>query len=193
MTVALKPSARWNFAVGVERWLARPAGLVRNLGLAARFTLVGATVAVILATGLALFFQDRLSTLLLEQLGTRAASEIDFGFRPLLNASDFKEPVTTSQIAALAIRLDSPSAQILRSGAGIIRIYLYSHDGTVLYSDVVDRRGMPGNPEQDNFDVAISGGVAREVSTLDSGENSDLRAKYDRALEVYAPVVVNGN
>jgi signal transduction histidine kinase/ActR/RegA family two-component response regulator len=168
------------------------AGRVPQLGLAARFSLIGAVVAIVLATGLAILIQDRLSDLLLEQLATRAAGEIALGFRSQLTSADFSQPVTPSELASLASRLDPLTSEIQSSGAGIIRIYVYGRDGTVLYSDVVSRRGKPGNAEEDNFDEAIAGRTAREVSALDSGENSDLRATYDHALEVYSPIVLDG-
>src|SRR5207244_12707203 len=95
---------------------------LRALGLLARFTLIGASVAVVLATGVALFFQDRLTDRLLAALTTRATGQVDLGFRTLITPADFHQPVTAEQVADLGGRLDPPAARIHAAGGGIIRI-----------------------------------------------------------------------
>ena len=75
----------------------------------------------------------------------------------------------------------------------MLRVHFFARDGTVVYSDVPSKRGQVIPPSSAPLlDRALAGAVGTEVSSLSSPENADLKARYDTALEVYVPLVLDG-
>ena len=82
---------------------------------------------------------------------------------------------------------------MVRDGSGIIRLNLFARDGTLLYSDLPRNRGRHIDPHEAHLlAVALAGGVGSERSSLSGPENADLGGRFASALEVYVPVVRDG-
>ena len=71
-------------------------------------------------------------------------------------------------------------------GEQVVLFKVWSADGLVLYSP--DRRLIGQRFEDDSLDRARHGEVSAELSNLDEPENGYERQRWDRLLEVYAPV-----
>ena len=71
-------------------------------------------------------------------------------------------------------------------GEQVVLFKVWSADGLVLYSP--DRRLIGQRFEDDSLDRARHGEVSAELSNLDEPENDYERQRWDRLLEVYAPV-----
>jgi two-component system phosphate regulon sensor histidine kinase PhoR len=165
-------------------------GLSR-LGLVTRFTLIGVGVGLLVAGGLSWYIEARLTDLLLAQLVARAADETRLAVTPHVVAADFDPPYTPADLDSLAARLDPLLGA--RREQGVIRVNIFAPDGTIIYSDVEEKRGEVEELDEDpHLAAALAGTVSADVSDLSGEESSDLRAHYDGALEVYVPFEMDG-
>ena len=165
----------------------------RRLGLVAWFTLVGATVALLVAGVSARIVEDRLTGHVLDQTVARAVDQVELGILDHVTAEDFAPPFTSERLADLAGRLDPHLARVIRDGSGVLRLHLFANDGTVIYSDLAAKRGQITAPAGSPLLAgALAGHSGTKSSTLTSAENSDLKERHDGALEVYIPFVVGG-
>jgi signal transduction histidine kinase len=163
----------------------------RRLGLVTRFTIVGVTMGVVVASGVAWIIDDRVTDLRLTQMVARATDHVELGTMRYLTAADFQPPYTPGKLQELAMRLDPWLARTQERG--IIRLYLFARDGTVLYSDVAQARGQMVSPSwMPQLARALAGAAGTSVSPLTANENQDLKARYGDALEAYVPVKLDG-
>ncbi|GEM_PF-1345763 len=166
---------------------------IRAFGLVARFTLVGAGVALLVASSLAWFIEARLTELMLAQTAARAIDQVQLGILDRVTAADFAPPFTPARLDELAARLDPALVGARQAGSGVIRLNLFARDGTILYSDLVAKRGQMEDPDDsERLAAALAGSISTEVSDLDGVENADLHARYGSALEVYVPFTLDG-
>jgi signal transduction histidine kinase len=162
-----------------------------KLGLVTRFTIVGVVIGVAVASGVAWIIEDRVTDLRLTQMVARASDHVELGTTRYLTAADFQPPYTPSKLQELATRLDPWLARAREHG--IIRLYLLSRDGTILYSDVASARGQVIPPARlKELSAALAGAAGAGVSPLTASESADLRAGYGEALEAYVPVKLDG-
>ena len=185
--VRRRPRASLWWAAGAWRW-------TRRLGLLARFSIVGLTVGVLVAGGLAWFIEARVTDLLLANVAARAADQVDhLGPTGYLNADDFALPHTPERLAALAARLDPIFAHTRVDGSGVIRMQVFARDGTIVYSDLASKRGEQIDAaDSDGLAEALAGHTVQQISDLDEPENHELQEHYHEALEVYVPLELGG-
>src|SRR6266581_1086315 len=101
----------------VKRFLTR----VNATGLVARFSIVGLTVGILVAGGLAWFIEAQLTDLLLTNVAARAADQVDhLALTGYIAAGDFAAPHTADQLASIATRLDPVFAEMHSDGTGVI-------------------------------------------------------------------------
>jgi diguanylate cyclase (GGDEF)-like protein/PAS domain S-box-containing protein len=100
---------------------------------------------------------------------------------PMFTGSDVTE-TTPAEAANVNAQLER-----LVSSGRILRIKVWSHDGTVVYSDLPDLRGRNFGVEED-VDEAFDGEVATEFSDGDAPENEFEHGLADRFLSIYLPV-----
>ena len=191
-------------------WRYRPAGLrgfhghvwsvartrVSELCLAARsltrLFLVGALVGVLTAGVVATWIESQLTDLMLAQVAARAKDQVELGILANVRSTDFEPPYSPEERADLAARLDPVLARIRESDPGILRLNLFAHDGTILYSDNPGLRGQTVSPLSDELLArALAGRPGVQISTLEGSEDRDLRLAYGRALEAYLPLVLD--
>src|SRR5579859_2650717 len=167
---------------------------VRAMGLIMRFSIVGLTVGLLVAGGLAWFVDAQLTDLLLGSVAARASDQVDrLGLTGYVTADDFALPHTPERIASLAARLDRIFADMNANGSGVIRLQVFAADGMILYADLPSKRGETFDlSSEDHLVAALAGHIEHEVSDLDGPENSELQAAYHQALEVYVPVDLGG-
>jgi DNA-binding CsgD family transcriptional regulator len=78
-------------------------------------------------------------------------------------------------------------------GSGLIRLHIHARDGTILYSDAPALVGQRVPPDTVPFLAgALAGSLGTEYSALIDPDDADLRARYDRALKVHVPLVLDG-
>jgi diguanylate cyclase (GGDEF)-like protein/PAS domain S-box-containing protein len=183
----------WSGALvtSVQRLAASAWQHIRHPGLVARFTIVGATMALLIATTLAGLIEARLSEYIMDLTIERAMDQVELGILQSVSPADFQPPYTPERLANLAARLDPHLAILHESRSGILRLHLFAPDGTVIYSDLPAKRGTQATISA-HLGAALGGQVESGVSSLGSDENKDLKARYDSAIEVYVPFVEKG-
>jgi diguanylate cyclase (GGDEF)-like protein/PAS domain S-box-containing protein len=100
---------------------------------------------------------------------------------PMFSGSDVRD-ATPEQAAQVNAQL-----QKLVSSGRILRIKVWSVDGTVVYSDLPELRGRNFGVE-DDVGEAFDGEVATEYSAGDAPENEFEHGLADRFLSIYLPV-----
>jgi DNA-binding CsgD family transcriptional regulator len=159
-----------------------------------RLTLVAAVVGALTAGAVATWIESRVNDLMLSQVAARAKDQVQLGILANVKSTDFELPYSPEKRADLAARLDPLLARARQSDSGIIRLNIFARDGTILYSDLASLRGQTVSPLADErLARALAGTPGVEITSLDGVENSDLRARYGRALEAYVPFTVDGH
>ena len=174
----------------VRRFVAR----VHAIGLVMRFSIVGLSVGLLVAGGLAWIIEAQVTDLLLNAVAARAADQVDhLGLTGYITLEDFAAPHTPERLASIAARLDPLFADMHDDGSGVIRLQVFASDGMILYSDLPSKRGETFELSlEDHLISALQGNMEHEVSDLDGPENSELKDVYHQALEVYVPVELGG-
>ena len=174
----------------LNSWIETRRQSLKRLGLVARFTLVAAVVSVVIASALAYYIETRLTELLLDQVSRRAVDQIELAVANRLDAEDLTPPFIPERLQAVGDRLDPLRNRALEQASGILRLHVFGTDGTIVYSDQPSSRGR--RVESPQLSDALSGNPSKGVSPLLSSYNVDLRERHGRALEVYAPIWLDG-
>ncbi|MGE3907997.1 MAG: putative bifunctional diguanylate cyclase/phosphodiesterase [Chloroflexota bacterium] len=147
----------------------------------------------LVACGSAWLIEQRLTEHILELTVLRATDQVELGIIGHVSAADFRVPFPPDRYEQLASRLDVYLGRVIRSGRGVLRMHLFGPDGTVIYSDVVAKRGQvqPRTPGS-LFADAFAGKTGARRTSLSSPEDADLKAAYNSALEVYVPIRIRG-
>lgn len=165
---------------------------LRGIGLITRFTLVSAALAALVGGASAWFIETRVTELVLGDVALRAMDQVALGVVGSATAADFEPPYTPARLDDLGARLDAALGTLIRTGSGLIRLKLFARDGTVVYSDLASLRGVAGSSTERLFREALGGKVGSQLSSLASASNADLKERFGSALEVYVPVVLDG-
>ena len=132
--------------------------------------------------------------LLLDQVASRAADEVQLGLIDRVAPSDFAPPFTPERLDNLSSRLDPVLSRLRNDESGILRVNIVARDGTILYSDLTSIRGRMVSPtDKAELRTALDGSVGADEEQLTGEENADLHATYGAALEVYVPVRLAGD
>lgn len=156
----------------------------------ARFAIGIVIVGLIVAAGIAWFVDARVTDLMLAQTSDRAIDQVELGVEDHVSASDFEPPFTQAKFDAIATRLDPVLARLEENG--VIRLNLIAPDGTIVYSDRPNVRGLQLPLDDELIVGALKGSAGRDVSALSGPENADLHSRFGGALEVYVPVTIRG-
>ena len=158
-----------------------------------RTAVAGLVAGAVIATVLVGLTSERLTNLLLVHAVSRALDHRELGALAELTSADFDPPYTPERLDQLAYRLEGLRQQVVRDGSGVIRLNLFARDGTLVYSDLARNRGRQINPQDARLlAVALDGRIGAERSSLSGPENADLGGRFAGALEVYVPVVREG-
>lgn len=104
-------------------------------------------------------------------------------FAPVLPAAEQQD--------ADAIRFLDRAVQIRSRDGALVRVKVWAHDDTVIYSDdhALIGRVFPDNPEvQDAID---HGATTVGLSDLDDLENADEAGEFNRLVETYVPLTLD--
>ncbi|MBI4495161.1 MAG: GAF domain-containing sensor histidine kinase [Chloroflexi bacterium] len=149
-------------------------------------------VGLLVASGVAWFAEARLADMMLAQVALRAVDQVQLGVLHRVTAADFEPPHTPQKLDDLEARLAPLLARVREEGSGVLRLYLFARDGTVLFCDRASERGRIGVSNSPLFAAALAGNAGAQLSSLSSPKNADLKARYDGALEAYVPFIVDG-
>ena len=164
-----------------------------GVGPVDRFTVLAVLAGLLLAVGATQALETRLTDLLLQQTAERAADQVRLGLLPRLSADDFAPPYPPAKLAALEQRLEPFLARMREDGSGLIRLHIHAQDGTILYSDNPALLGQVVAPTSvPLLAQALAGSKGTEFSPLVDPDDADLVARYDRALKVHVPLVLDG-
>jgi len=154
-----------------------------RLRFSRRMLLVGLTVALVL--GAAALTAETAADQVRDTSTLEAAQSAESVVRsfvdPLLTESALEGPGGTAGRA-----IDTMLERLVESGY-LLRIKVWGHDGTVLFSDLPELRGQRFDVEGD-LAQALGGEVAGELSHGTAAENVFETGLASRFLEVYVPV-----
>jgi diguanylate cyclase (GGDEF)-like protein/PAS domain S-box-containing protein len=143
--------------------------------------LVGGTAIAVSAN-----VSDHLERTAVDQ-AVRTTSAVVHGYiDPLVTAAGFD-----SRTEAGSGPIDAQLSRLVADGQ-ILRIKIWSPDGTVLFSDLAALRGRQF-PVDDDLGEALEGNVATDFSSGTDDENIFERGLADRFLSVYLPIRVPGS
>ena len=166
---------------------------LRGAVRANRFVLLAVLAGLVLAVGAVQTLEARLTDLVLRQTAERAADQVRLALAPRLVADDFAPPYGPEKFASLERRLEPFVARMREEGSGLIRLHIHAQDGTILYSDAPALVGQTVPPATVPFLAgALAGSLGTEYSALIDPDDADLQARYDRALKVHVPLVLDG-
>ncbi len=176
-----------------RRWGTRLGRWLRNLSLLTRFTLIGAIVGLLVASGVAWLITTRVTQLVLQQAAIQAVDQIELGVLANVDAADFQAPYTPERLDNLDGRLRPLLERVRRDGSGVLRVHVFAPDGTVIYSDLPAKRGQKvATSTNILLTNALNGDIGTQISGFSSAENADLKAQHGSALEVYVPLRIDG-
>ena len=101
---------------------------------------------------------------------------------PHLVPSDFVGPITGTRYGVI----DGRVAAVISTDRGIVRVKIWSIDGTVLYSNDPTQVGVRTGIG-DELGEALEGHVATEISDLTADENESERELASKLFETYVP------
>ncbi|MDP1990672.1 MAG: HD domain-containing phosphohydrolase [Syntrophales bacterium] len=156
---------------------------IENISLLAKFTAISLILTVAIAVVMALGIQTYLEQSALQQEAENAAEQVATLLNPYLHLSDFEGPLPAARFAAIDVLV----RERIISSRHIVRVKLWSRNGTVLYSDnpnLVGRRF----PLEKELQEALDGRVAFSISSLEREENIGERGGFKRLIEIYTPV-----
>jgi DNA-binding CsgD family transcriptional regulator len=156
-------------------------------------TAASALAAIVLAIGIAATLERYFSGMLMGQVAARALDHVELGVAPHVSARDFEPPYTLEKLNDIDDRVDVLLARALEDGSGILRLGLYSRDGTILYSDLASLRGQAVSVLSDSLiRGALAGSPGAAFVSLDGPLTGDLLPDYSSALEACVPIILNG-
>ena len=176
------------------RWPRTAARLTGRLGRRqAIATVLGLIVGVLSMLALGSWAENTIVNLLLSDAVARAIDQAELGVLERVDAADFEPPFDTGKQARLEQRLSPLLTVLSRPGSSVARVNVYARDGTLVFGDRAEARGQRVS-EHDGplLAKALQGHVEAERSPLSSPESADLKPQLDEALEVYVPLVVDG-
>jgi signal transduction histidine kinase len=180
MTVA----ARSLRAASTSRWWTGPRLLLAHRWSLAQQYLVASLVVVlggVVVTGA--WIGHQIETSVVERTGGITALYVDSVLGPHLQALAHDDRWLTADDAAALNRLVASTGL----GQGVVQFKIWSRDGRILYSANPALIGQQF-PVDDDLQQAIDGQVSADISNLDEPENADERQRFNRLVEVYAPV-----
>lgn len=156
---------------------------IENVSLLAKFTAISLILTAAIAVVMALGIQKYLEQIALQQEAENAAEQVATLLNPHLRLADFDGPLSAAHFAAI----DALVRERITSNRHIVRVKLWSRNGTVLYSNshkLVGRRF----PEEKELRDALDGRIAFSISSLEREENIGERGSFKRLIEIYTPV-----
>jgi diguanylate cyclase (GGDEF)-like protein/PAS domain S-box-containing protein len=105
---------------------------------------------------------------------------------PMVNAAGFTSPKSDQ-----AIEIDAQLSRLVAAGK-ILRIKIWSPDGTVVYSDLPTLRGRQ-LPIDTELSEALEGTISTDFTSGSDDENVFERGLADRFLSIYLPIRTPGN
>jgi signal transduction histidine kinase/CheY-like chemotaxis protein len=167
---------------------------LRALGLLWRFALVGATVGILVAAGIARYIERDLTDMVLRQTAARAVDQVELGAQGRVDPRDLEAPHTFDKTFRLALQLAPLEAQVSREGSGLLRLHVIAPDGTIVYSDDMTALNMVVPPaESPALRSALAGEASEAVTELSAPRVARLREQGHRgALTVNVPLRIDG-
>ncbi|MBF6611949.1 MAG: HD domain-containing protein [Chloroflexi bacterium] len=158
-----------------------------KLNLLAKFSLVSlllvATIGGVLGWGI----EAELEQNAIQQEADNAASDVANILDPYLTPADLAAPLS-------AFRLNQIDTLVKRDllRAHIVRIKIWKPDGFLQYSDDKKLVGQRFPVEGDLLSV-LQGKMVVGISDLQAAENVEERGKFDKLLEMYIPLRLQGS
>src|SRR6188472_2193664 len=150
-------------------------------GFVGTFALLSAAAVALLGLALAQVEASHERSTAQSDAASSAQLLVQVGLQPHIQRSDMDTRLRPATID----ELDSEFQAGLADGQ-LVRIKLWSPDGTVLYSDQHELIGQRF-PIEDDLQESLDGELTADVSKLDKAENVDER-QFGELLEVYVPV-----
>ncbi|MFN0071630.1 MAG: ATP-binding protein [Chloroflexota bacterium] len=175
----------------MSRWLRQRR--FPKAGLLSQFTLVGIVSSLLIAAASSWIIESHVKNLMLREIESRAIEHVSFGLPMNVRASDFQPPYSPETLDRIATRLDLMVRGVDPSSDGLLRIHLFSSDGTIVYSDNSALRGYQVSPSAEpGLAAALQGHTVSAISRLSSEKSQAIKAFHTDALEAFVPVRIDG-
>lgn len=158
------------------------------LSLLSTVSLATALLMILIGLGMTWQLQWRLETDALQQVAIDAADQVIKALGPILSSTDLAAPMSPAEYA----RLDASIREKVLSNDPIVRVKIWSRDGTLIYSDEATLIGQRF-PLSEHLVAALRGEIAMEISSLTEAENVAERDQFSRLMEVYIPLRANNS
>ena len=156
--------------------------------------IMGAVLGAVLLSVAAWTIEHRAVDMVLLEVTARAVDQARLAVLDQVEPTDLRPPFDQGKLARLDERLRPLQDLMRRPDSGIVRINLYARDGTLLFADRMARRGeRVSQADAPMLAQALEGrDLVATRTNLEDAENEDLKPVLDEALEVYVPLVVEG-
>ncbi|MEO5951141.1 MAG: HD domain-containing phosphohydrolase [Chloroflexia bacterium] len=151
--------------------------------LISTFSVISFVLILVLGIGLALGIQQKVEDSAIRQQANHAVDLINLYVSPKIHPYELTQPwdINSPRFKELD---DLIVTTLLRDH--LVRVKLWSSEGTVLYSDQPQLVGETYPLDEDQLG-ALVGNVHTSITGLDSAKNEFERDQYDRLLEIYIP------
>ncbi|MCX6053754.1 MAG: HD domain-containing protein [Chloroflexi bacterium] len=151
------------------------------------FSLLGGFITIIIAIIFALGLEYYLEQNALQQEANIAAYQVTILVSPNLSRADLSAPFASTRLVQINSLINKDNLP-----GHIVRIKIWNKSGMLLYSDEISLIGKTF-PVSDELEKGIKGEIAKDVSSLNDLENVAEKGSYNRLLEVYVPIRLNGS
>jgi signal transduction histidine kinase len=160
--------------------------LVRE-SLLFRFSVLSATVLILIAVGLGLVLERQVE----HDALIRQADEVAVVVQDVLGNGLTAETFTGQPRIGSQTRWAAKSRRLLLADGHVVRVKVWDTTGRVIFSNNPAQIGQ-SYPIDDNLRTALSGQRAMDISNLSERENAGDRAGHSSLLETYIPIRING-
>jgi len=169
------------------------AARIRGAGLLWRLYAAGVGVSALLVAGAGLLADARLIEIATALVQARAVDQIELGVKDRVLPADFEPPYTDGKLERLATGLAPLLARMGPGDGGIILLKVYARDSTILFTDVLGRRGevRPARPGGLRS-KALEGSLGSKLISPSDPELADVPGQQGTVLETYVPLILNG-
>jgi len=166
--------------------LSRTKFFFANWNLIQRFNVVGLIIMILGTLVISRWVSNRIEISIINESAFTTALYLDSFVTPNLQELDYSVTLTPEHFETLNSLLKDTDL-----GRQVVAIKVWDKNGEILFSNTPSLIGRVF-PGAEDLARAWKGGVVSQISELDEDENFVERNQFERLLEIYIPVRLNG-